>query len=110
MYLADATKGNKRNMLDDTGFEANRGASRDVEPMAVSCSAVEVECSVCLRQVDMATDLHRTISGIDDVHHETRQSWIDGDIAVAEDDLPRSHAIGWWTVTSFVPSGKVAST
>ena len=67
MHLAGAAKGNERNMLDDTGFEANRGAGRDVEPVAVSGGAVEFERPVGLRQVDMATDLHRTVAGVDDI-------------------------------------------
>jgi hypothetical protein len=35
---------------------------------------------------------------------------VDFDIAVPVDDFTGNHAIGWWTVTSLVPSGKVAST
>ena len=54
-------------MLGDTGFEAHRGSRRDVEPMAVGGSAVEVERRVGLRQVDMAAHLHRTVTGVDDI-------------------------------------------
>ena len=39
--------------------------------MAVSGGAVEVERPICLRQMDMATDLHRTIAGVDDIHRES---------------------------------------
>ena len=97
-------------MLGDTGFEAHRGAGRNVEPMAVCRGPVEVQRGVGLRQVDVAADLNGTITGVDDVHLESLRAGVDFDIAVPVDDFTGNHAIGWWTVTSLVPSGKVAST
>src|SRR6478752_6542456 len=97
-------------MLDYTRFEAYGGSGRDIEPMTVGGGAIEVQRGVGLREVHVATDLHRTVAGVHDVHRESRRAWIDDDIAVAVDDFPGDHGIGWWTVTSLVPSGNVAST
>ena len=61
-------------MLGDTGFEAHRGACRDVEPVAVGGGAVELERGVGLRQVHVAADLHRAVAGVDDIHRESRRA------------------------------------
>src|SRR5690349_5904206 len=97
-------------MLSDTGFEPNRGACRNVEPMTVGSGSIEVERRVGLGHVHVAADLHRPVTGVDDVHGAPRRAGIDGDIPVPVDDFARNHDIGSWTVTSLVPSGNVAST
>lgn len=97
-------------MLGDTGFEAHRGAGGNIEPVAVSRGAVEVQRGVGLWQVHMTADLNRPIARVDDLHLEPLRTGIDRDIAVAVDDFTWDHWIGSWTVTSLVPSGKVAST
>jgi hypothetical protein len=81
--------------------------------------AVEPQRGVGLREVYVAADLHRTITGVDDGHLQPLRAGVDRDIAIPVDDFTRrprcairhwllAHAIGWWTVTSFVPSGNVA--
>ena len=97
-------------MLGDTGFEAHRSASGNIESVAVRRDAVESQRGVGLRQVHMTADLNRTVAGVDDLHLESLRTGIDRDIAVAVDDFTWNHVIGAWTVTSLVPSGKVAST
>jgi hypothetical protein len=98
-------------MLGDTGFEPHGGPSRNVEAVTVGGVAVEVQRGVGLRQMHMAADLHRTVAGVHDVHGQTLGAGIEGDVALSVHDLARDHhGIGWWTVTSLVPSGNVAST
>ena len=76
---------------------------------------------VHLEEVEMAAHLDRTIAGVDAPAHDGfRAAGIELDIAVAGDDLARRERpgstgfvpgrIGSCTVTSLVPSGKVAST
>ena len=68
MHLAGSAQRNERNMLDHTGFEANRGSGRDIEPMTVGGGAIELQRGVGLREVHVAADLHRTVAGVHDVH------------------------------------------
>ncbi len=97
-------------MLGDTGFEAHRRASGNIEAVAVSRGTVKAQRRVGLWEVHMTADLNRTVAGVDDLHLESLRTGIDRDIAVAVDDFTWDHRIGSWTVTSLVPSGKVAST
>src|SRR5262249_24601618 len=99
-HLPSPADREQRNMLDHNGFETRSGTGGDVEPVPVRGVAVEPQRGVGLRQVHMAADLHRTISGVDDGHLELHCAGGDLDIAVAVDDLARDHGIGWWTVTS----------
>src|SRR5690349_10170138 len=82
--------------------------------MASSGRAVEVQRGVGLWQVYMTADLHRPVAGVDDVENQPWRTGIERDVTLAEHDLTRDHSapheIGLWTVTSLVPSGKVAST
>ncbi len=109
--------GTSETCLRHTWFEPHRGACRDVEPMAVGGRAVEVERRVRLREVHVAADLDGPVAGVDHIQLQPRRTRIDLDVPVAVDDFagnhvrpPHAHEIGWWTVTSLVPSGKVAST
>jgi hypothetical protein len=58
---------------------------------------------------------HQPVAGVGHLEGERGAAGIQGDLAVGEEDLARNHAApsdrtGWCTVTSLVPSGKVAST
>jgi len=110
MHLARSTQWNGRNLLCHTGFKAHSSAGGNVKPMTVCGIAVELQRGVGLRQVYMAAYLNRAVAGVHHIEGQPHCSGVDLDIAVAVQDLPRLHGIGWWTVTSLVPSGKVAST
>ena len=71
VHLAGSAQRNQRNTLGDTGFEAHRGAGRDVEPVTVGGIPVELQRGVGLRQMHVAADLHRAVAGVDDVHLES---------------------------------------
>ena len=117
--------GTSETSLGDTGFEAHRGAGGDVEPVPVGGLAVELERRVGLRQVDVAADLHGRSPVLTTSSSSACGAVVERDVAVAEETSPGTidarsasgcsrssppHGIGWWTVTSLVPSGKVAST
>lgn len=75
---------------------------------------IEFEGGICLGEMEVRTHLYRPIAGIHHADDHDFTASIERDRAVTEDDFARPpavvHGIGWWTVTSFVPSGKVAST
>src|SRR3546814_14254225 len=61
----------------------------------------------------VAADLDRPVAAIGDGDCRHRQPIVEDMLVVAGDDFAGDHGahrIGWWTLTSFVPSGKVAST
>ena len=83
--------------------------------------AIKLQGAVRLKEMVVATDLHRTVTRIDDLDCKATATCTDFDVAIQSDDfagydagliscrcLPRS--IGLWTVTSLVPSGNVPST
>src|SRR6195952_760116 len=65
--LAQSPEWDERDMLCHTGFEAHRGACRDVEPITVGCLAVERQRRVGLRQVHVAAHLNRAVAVVHDV-------------------------------------------
>src|SRR5690606_5950758 len=96
-------------------LEALRGTRRDVEAKAPRGMAVEGERIVGFLEVVMRADLDRPVAGVGDHERDALAPHVDFDIAIGGVDLSRDHhgaphTIGWWTVTSLVPSGKVAST
>src|SRR5216683_2753310 len=94
-------------------LEAHRCSRRDIEPAATRFVALEGKGAVGFVEMVMRADLDRPVAGIGDVQRHCRAAGIELDLAGGNDDLTwdhRRYRIGWWTVTSLVPSGKVAST
>src|SRR3546814_631767 len=95
-----------------TLFRARR-ARRDIEALAVCRLPVEQQGGVGLREMIVAADLDRPVAAIGDGDCRHRQPIVEDMLVVAGDDFAGDHGahrIGWWTLASFVPSGKVAST
>ena len=102
-------------------LEANRSAGGNVEPHSPGFLAIEAKRRVGLEKVVMAADLDRPIAGAGDLQRHSLRALVELDLSITGDDLAwnqreisldraMSQRIGWWTVTSLVPSGKVAST
>src|ERR1700733_6685742 len=100
----------QRNLALHARLEPHRGAGRDVQPAAPGKLPVEPQRRVGLREVEVRPDLNRPVAGIGDHQRHHRSANVQHDRPVAAEDLARDHGIGSWTVTSLVPSGKVAST
>src|SRR5690606_34198329 len=65
---------------------------------------------VRLGEVVVRAHLHRTVAGVHDRDGDAGTTLVAHDDAVGPGDLPGDHGMGWCSVTSFVPSGNVAST
>ena len=91
-------------------LEADGGAGGNVQTEAVGRGAVELERGVGLEEMVVRADLNRSVAGVGDRHADRRAADVQRDLAIGGKNLSRPHWIGSWTVTSFVPSGKVAST
>src|SRR3546814_1411141 len=79
--------------------------------LAVCRLPVEQQGGVGLREMIVAADLDRPVAAIGDGDCRHRQPIVEDMLVVAGDDFAGDHGahrIGWWTLTSFVPSGKVA--
>ena len=97
----------------DSRLEPDGGAGGHVQAMAAGRVAVEDERRVGLSEVIVRTDLDRPVATVLDAQPQHRSTGIDLDRVVRTGDLARDHGaepIGSWSVTSFVPSGNVAST
>src|SRR5262249_41039472 len=73
-------------------------------------AAIEGQRGVGLRQVDMATDLHRAVAGVHDQDLDALRARVDLDITAAAKDFTRNHGVGWWRVARLVAAGDVACT
>ena len=84
----------------------------DVQAKAARRVAVEDERGVGLVEVVVRADLDRPVAGVGDLDRHRGAARVELDVAVGDEELARRHGytIGLWTVTSFVPSGNVAST
>src|SRR5258708_1580125 len=60
--------------------------------------------------MEVRADLDGTITGVDDANGGGGAAGVELDLSRRGAELARDHAIGSWSVTSFRPSGKVAST
>src|ERR1700733_6335059 len=100
----------QRNFALDARLEPHRGAGRDVQPTAPGKIPVEPQRRVGLREVKVRPDLNRPVAGVRDHQRHHRTAKVQSDRPVAVKDLAGDHGMGSWTVTSLVPSGKVAST
>src|SRR6185312_762895 len=99
------------------GLEAHRRAGSDVEPHALGALAVELQRLVGLEEMVVAADLDRPVTGVGDLDRDriALLVLVEFELALRREDLTGLHGgspqrIGLWTVTSLVPSGKVAST
>ena len=94
MNLAAPAQWHQLNILGHTGFEPHSGGRGYIQPVAVSRCAVERQRSVGLWKVDVATHLDRSVTGVDDLHVETRDARIDLDISSTVKDFAGNHEIG----------------
>src|SRR5471032_607208 len=108
-------------------LETHGGASGDIEAHAIGTPALEGQRRVDFKKVEMRTDLYRPVTPVG-YHHRGRCTVdIETDLAFFQLIFTGDHAgsllfllsglknavrygIGWCTVTSLLPSGKVAST
>src|SRR5580692_1438587 len=103
----------QRDLARLTGFETHRSARRNIQAHAAGLSALEYQRRVDLCKVVMAAHLHRAIAAIGHLERDGASADIENDVAIRSDDFAWNHdphLMGWWTVTSLVPSGNVAST
>src|SRR6185503_8969380 len=103
----------ERHVARLAGLEAHGGARRDVEPHAARSFPVELQRRVGLEEMVVRPDLNRPVAGIGDAQCYGLAAGVQLDLAVLDEIFSgdhRSHLIGSCTVTSFVPSGNVAST
>ena len=93
------------------GLEADGGAGGDVEPHAERARPVEAQRAIGLEEVEVGAHLDGPIGRVGHVQVHGAPPDVADDLAVAEQVLSRDHQrIGWWMVTSLVPSGNVPST
>ncbi len=78
--------------------------------MAARRDPVELKRGVDLAEVEVGTNLDGAVAGVEHLEDRQPPSLVEGDGAIRTEDLAGDHGTGWWMVTSFVPSGKVAST
>src|SRR5512134_1300673 len=82
--------------------------------MAICLGAVEFQCLVGLEEMIMRSDLDWPVAGVRDRKRHRPTSFVEDDFTLRGKQLAglhrRASRIGWWTVTSLVPSGNVAST
>src|ERR1700676_250445 len=62
------------------GFEADRGASRDIEPHAAGASAIEFQRRVGLEEMIMRADLDRPVAAIGDIERHRLAAGIELDL------------------------------
>src|SRR3954454_3729445 len=97
-------------------FEPDCRPSRNVETEAPRLFPVEGQRAVRLEEMIVGTDLDRPVAGIGDLQADGFAAVVQGDLTGLDEQFTRDHGnsllqrIGRWTVTSFVPSGNVAST
>src|SRR5215471_7208732 len=108
----------QRDLAGLPGLEAHRGARRDVEPHAARLLAIELQRRIGIEEMIVRADLDRPVAGVGDGERHGLATGVEGDLAGLDEQLARDHGalvlsyhrIGSCTVTSFVPSGNVAST
>src|SRR5579864_600493 len=90
-------------------LEADRRARGNVQPSAVRRLSIEHEPLVDLEEVKVRANLNWPVSVVLHLYLHHRTSLVQGDRAGRYEKLTGCHGMGSWTVTSFVPSGNVAS-
>src|SRR5262245_23304638 len=103
---------NQLNLLRVSRLETHCGACRNVQPHTVGRLPVEIESTVHLKKMAVRTNLNGPIASIRHSNTGHSAAGIGVQRLALEKVFSRNHLyrIGWWTVTSFVPSGKVPST
>src|SRR5262249_39617792 len=91
------------------GLETNRGACRDVEAVSVGPLALEFQRVVRLVEMVVRAYLDRPVARVRNLQFHCLPALVQRDVARGRLDLAGNHGMGWCTVTSLVPSGKVAS-
>lgn len=89
MHLAGAGQWNEADTLRDTGFEPDRGACRDVEPVTAGSTPIELQRAIGLRYVHVAADLHGTVAGVQNLQLKPLRTGIDLDCALGQQELAR---------------------
>ena len=115
IHAAFAGEGDEFDLAGVAGFKAHGGAGGDVQAEAAGGGAGEVEGGIDLEKMKVAADLDGAVALIGNLQGNGVEADIGGKIRRAGrvDDFAGDHAgqslTGLWTVTSLVPSGKVAS-
>src|SRR5690606_15346506 len=118
VHLAFSAQADELYRLFLTRLETDGGAGGNVQPVPEGEQAVEAELFVHFKKMNMRSDLNRSISLIGYGQRYSVPTFIDDEVLFCGDAiLPGYHLassfqirIGSCTVTSFVPSGNVAST
>ena len=108
-YSDGRAEGDEVDIEVDTRFEANGGSSGNIESVTVSGAAVEDEGIVYFSKMKVRADLDGAVAGVLHAQALCRSTSVKFDGVVGADDFAGDHGIGWCRVTSFVPSGNVAS-
>src|SRR4029453_1736831 len=112
--LAAAHVGREPDGARLAGLEAHGGAGGDVEPHTLGALGVELQRSVGLEGMEVVAGLDGAVAGVGGLDCDGIAALVELDLAGSGLDFPWDHdgpqRIGAWTVTSLVPSGKVAST
>src|SRR5262245_47753433 len=112
---------NERDLARLSRFEAHRGAGGNIEPHAACLLAIEFQCRIGLEEMIVGADMNGPVARIGDRQRHRLAAGIELDLAFLDEHFTGDHAslaplsyrfhrIGSCTVTSLVPSGKVAST
>src|SRR4029077_7902693 len=106
---------NQRDLARLPRLEPHRRPGRDVEPHAARLLAIELQRRIGLEEMIVRADLDRPVAGVGDGERRGLAAGVERDLAGLDEELAGGHGvsfqrIGSCTVTSFVPSGNVAST
>lgn len=113
--LAGAGESHQFDFTGISRFESRSGTGREVEAESPGGSAVEVQSGVYFIKMKMASNLYRPVTLIGNDQRPDFEAGIGNEIRSSRrmNDFSRDHAghsrTGLWTVTSLVPSRKVAS-
>src|SRR5262249_13248041 len=115
VHGALAGERDQRHLARLSRLEAHGRSGRDVEPHAARLLAIELQRRVGLEEMIVRSDLDRPVAGVGRRQRHGLAAGIERDVAGLDEELAgghvaSSHRIGSCTVTSFVPSGNVAST
>ena len=115
-HLAGATKLDQSDLDVLTGRETLSCPRRNIEVHTKGLFAIEFQFAVCFEEVEVAADLDRPVSRVDDGNLGTAPTCVDLDLAFLRRDLPGLDALNLLLsrtnglVTSFVPVFKTGST
>ena len=87
MHDAPAAIRHQRHFARLAGFEAHRGAGRDIEPLATRGGAVERQRGVGFGEVIVAADLDRPVAGVGDGQRGAGKAGVQLDVAGGREDF-----------------------